>query len=89
MDFLNHMEGGYGFLSGFPPFSFSGYSRNCKRLSEFEEIEIPRQSCRDDCDFIKEFSLSADIRPTNRFFDQEEYQEKQAYTRTRSPIGRI
>jgi hypothetical protein len=38
MDFLNHREGGYGFPSGFP--FFSG-----KRLREFEEIEISRQSC--------------------------------------------
>ncbi len=36
---------GYGFLSGFPPFSFLVLNcRNCKRLREFEEIEISRQS---------------------------------------------
>jgi hypothetical protein len=40
MDFLNHREGEYGFLSGFPLFSF-------KRLREFEEIKI-QQSCRGD-----------------------------------------
>jgi hypothetical protein len=51
MDFLNHSERGYGFLSGFPPFFFTVYnknSRNCKRLREFEEIEISRQSLRGD-----------------------------------------
>ncbi len=45
MDFLNHRKGGMVFLSGFPPFSFTVYS-NCKRLREFEEIEISMQSCR-------------------------------------------
>ena len=29
MDFLNHREGGYGFLSGFLPFSFKVYSVQC------------------------------------------------------------
>ncbi len=47
MDFLNHREGGMVFLSGFPPFSFTVYS-NCKRLPEFEEIEISMQSFRGD-----------------------------------------
>jgi hypothetical protein len=62
MDFLKPKGRGYGFLSGFPPFSFPEYS-NCtveilkrlrefeeiyKRLSEFYKIEISRQSCRDD-----------------------------------------
>jgi hypothetical protein len=43
MDFLNHREGGIGFLSGSPPFSFTVYSytvttsRNVKRLREFKE----------------------------------------------------
>ncbi len=40
--------GGCGFLSGFPPFSFTVYTndcRNCKRLREFKEKEISRQSC--------------------------------------------
>ncbi len=40
MDFLNHREGGNGFLIRFS--SFVLY-RNCKRLREFEEIEISRQ----------------------------------------------
>jgi hypothetical protein len=57
-------------ISGFPPFSFTVYSnRNveiCKRLREFEKIEISRQSCRiarrktigDFCpDFVKECGL--------------------------------
>ncbi len=38
MDFLNHREVGYGFLSGFSPFYFT--EKNCKRLREFKEIEI-------------------------------------------------
>jgi hypothetical protein len=46
MDFLNHREG------GMVPYSirFSSFLlyRNCKRLREFEEIEISRQSCRGD-----------------------------------------
>jgi hypothetical protein len=37
------------------------YSRNCKRLSEFEEIEIPRQSCRDDYDFSADIGLQTGI----------------------------
>ncbi len=28
MDFLNHREGEYGFLSGFPPFSFTVYNNS-------------------------------------------------------------
>ncbi len=55
----------YGYLSGFPPFSFTVYSNFtvdihkrlhefeeiCKRLREFEEIEISSQSCRGDCEY--------------------------------------
>ncbi len=60
MVFSNHREGhggkGCGFLSGFPPFSFTVYTvnttetqyKNCKRLSELEEIKISMQSCRGD-----------------------------------------
>jgi hypothetical protein len=56
--FLKPQGRGYGFLGfilGFPPFSFTVYiqqlsSRNCKRLSEFEEIEFSRQSCSGDCE---------------------------------------
>jgi hypothetical protein len=40
MDFLNHTEGGMVFLLLL--------YRNSKRLREFEEIEISRQSCRGD-----------------------------------------
>jgi hypothetical protein len=47
VDFLNHGEGGMVFFIRFS--SFLLY-RNCKRLREFEEIEISRQSCRPDCE---------------------------------------
>jgi hypothetical protein len=55
MDFFKNREG-YGFLSHFPPFSFSAnsnfthYCRNSKRLREFEEIEISMQRSRGDCE---------------------------------------
>jgi hypothetical protein len=45
MDFLNQREGVMVFFISF--FSFLPYrvqSRNCKRLREFEEIEISRQA---------------------------------------------
>jgi hypothetical protein len=47
MDFLIHVEGGRVFF-----IRFSSYLlyRNFKRLREFEEIEISRQSCRSDCE---------------------------------------
>jgi hypothetical protein len=70
MDFLNHREGGMVFLVSI---SFSSLllcsvqqmnARNCKRLREFEEIEISRRKCRavgnllDICmDFVLEFGL--------------------------------
>jgi hypothetical protein len=42
----------YGFLLGFPPLSLEivrgEFEEICKRLREFEEIEISRQSCRGD-----------------------------------------
>jgi hypothetical protein len=55
MDFLNKREG------GIPPYSirFSSFllysvqqlnCRNCKRLREFEEIDISRQNCGGDCE---------------------------------------
>jgi hypothetical protein len=47
---LKPKEIGYGLLSDFPPLSFTMYSRNCKRLREFEEIEISSQSCRGVCE---------------------------------------
>ena len=50
MVFLNHKEGDMVFLLGFPPFFSTMYNRNCKRLREFEEIEISRESCRGDCE---------------------------------------
>jgi hypothetical protein len=46
MDFLNQIEGGLVFY----PVSLLLNCRNCKRLREFEEIEISRQSCRGDCE---------------------------------------
>jgi hypothetical protein len=53
MDFLNHREGGVVsyqiFLLSFIQYTVTHY-RNCKRLREFEEIEISRQSCRGDCE---------------------------------------
>ncbi len=48
MDFL---EGGVVFYQVFLPSPLqctATHCRNCKRLREFEEIEISRQSCRDD-----------------------------------------
>ena len=41
MDFFNHREKGIVFFR----FSSFLHYRNCKRLREFEEIEISRQSC--------------------------------------------
>jgi hypothetical protein len=46
MDFLNHWE----WRMVFYQFSSFLVYRNSKRLCEFEEIEISRQSCRDDCE---------------------------------------
>jgi hypothetical protein len=43
MDFLNQRGGGYGFLSGIPPFSFTVYSRNCKRLCESVAVTVNSQ----------------------------------------------
>ncbi len=67
MDFLNHREGGYGFLSGFPPFSFSGYSRNCKKLSEFEE-KSQGKAVKMTVISSKNSALGADSRPTKPVF---------------------
>jgi hypothetical protein len=44
MDFINHREGGMVFYQVFLLY------RNCKRLREFEEIEISTQNCRGDCE---------------------------------------
>jgi hypothetical protein len=55
MDFLNHKEGGMVFYQVFLlsllQCTVAELYRNCKRLSEFEEIEISRQSCRFRSDF--------------------------------------
>ncbi len=45
MDFLNHRDGSMVFYQ-----VFILNSRNCKRLREFEEMEISRLSCRWDCE---------------------------------------
>ncbi len=53
MDFLNHGEGGVVFYQVFlrsPLQCILTDCRNCKRLREFEGIEISRQSCRGDCE---------------------------------------
>jgi hypothetical protein len=53
MDFLLHRKGVW-FSIRFSTFLITSVqqlnSRNCKRLREFEEIEISRQSCRGDCE---------------------------------------
>ncbi len=53
MDVLNHREGGVDFYHVFllSPLqcTVTNY-RNSKRLCEFEEIEISRQSCGGDCE---------------------------------------
>jgi hypothetical protein len=51
MDFLNHREGDVVFFQVFLLSLLKctlTHLRNCKRLREFEEIEISRQSCRGD-----------------------------------------
>jgi hypothetical protein len=70
MDFLNHREGGMGLHQVFLPFllqCIATNSRNCRRLREFEEIEISKQvpvnskdeNSSDFClDFVQEFGLS-------------------------------
>jgi hypothetical protein len=55
MDFLNRREGGMVCYQVFllSPLQCTVnelYTRNCKRLREFEEIEISKQSCRRDCE---------------------------------------
>ncbi len=53
MDFLNHRKGGMVFYQVFllsPLQCTVTEVKNCKRLREFEEIEILRQSCRGDCE---------------------------------------
>jgi hypothetical protein len=56
MDFLNCRKGGMVFYQVFllsPLQCTVTYSRNCKRLREFEEIEI--SSCRGDCELMQEY----------------------------------
>jgi hypothetical protein len=36
LDFLNHRERGIGFLSGFPPFSFTETVRGCVSLAKWK-----------------------------------------------------
>jgi hypothetical protein len=51
MDFLNHTERGIVFYQFFLLSLLHctlTHCRNCKRLREFEEIDISRQSCRGD-----------------------------------------
>ncbi len=54
LGFLKPKGRGYGFLSGFPNFSFTVYSnwtvKTVRGCMSFEEIEISRQSCRGDCE---------------------------------------
>jgi hypothetical protein len=74
MDFLNHKERGVFFYQVFllSPLQCTCtlmHCRNCKRLREFEEIEISRQSCGGDfeqqgekildfcLDFVQELGL--------------------------------
>ncbi len=54
MDFLNHREGGTVFYQVFlvSPLrcTVTELYRNCKRLHEFEEIQMSSQSCTGDCE---------------------------------------
>jgi hypothetical protein len=56
MDFLNHREGdvvSYQVkFSSFLLYSTLTHCGNCKRLREFGEIEISRQSCRYDFEYV-------------------------------------
>ncbi len=54
MDISNHIGNGVWFSIRFSSFIFYSVQylncRNCKRLREFEEIEISRHSCRGNCE---------------------------------------
>jgi hypothetical protein len=53
MAFLNHKKGGVVYNQVFLLSALQctvTQCRNCKRLGEFEEVEISGQSCRDDCE---------------------------------------
>ncbi len=66
MDFLNHRKGGMVFYQVFLLYSVQlPKSRNCKRLREFEEIEISRPSCGGDCETMN----SKDEKSWNLFLD--------------------
>jgi hypothetical protein len=63
LKFLNHSEGGVVFYQVFllsPLQCTVMHYRNCKRLLEFEETKISRQSCRVGCsdfDFFSHFEV--------------------------------
>jgi len=72
MDFLNHGKGD-GFLSGFPPVSFTVYSnwtletvrgcvslKKCKSQGKAVEVNSKEENSQDFClGFVQEFGLSA------------------------------
>jgi hypothetical protein len=61
MDFINHREGGYCFLSDFPPVSFTVYStvRGCVSLKKY------KSQGKDFClDFVREFGLGLSVAAT-------------------------
>ena len=70
MDFLNHREGAMVFYQVFLLFLY----RNCKRLREFDEIEISSKAVEvtvnikeDFClDFVQEFGLRKGTKKTIR-----------------------
>ncbi len=66
MDFLNHREGVMVFCQVFllSPLQCNCDCRNCKRLREFEEMEISSQSCGDDIEQQEENSVPG-FRPRN------------------------
>ncbi len=79
MDFLNHREGGKVFYQVFllsPLQCTVTNCTNCKRLREFEETEISRQSCRGDCEQQrgKLLGLFSGFRPRIRPLDKKEKQ---------------
>jgi hypothetical protein len=75
MDFLNHREGGVVFYQVFllsPLQCTVTNCRNCKRLREFEETEISRQSYREVTVNSKEENsrLFSEFRPRIRPLDK-------------------
>ncbi len=70
MDFLNHRVGGmvfYQVFLFFPLMYTVPDDRNCKRLREFDEIEISRQSCRWTVNSKKENSYNKNVRSWSLF----------------------